>query len=367
MKKHHQFALGASVLALSVLTGYKAHALSVSQIAQAATPVANQYGLYPSVMIAQGILESSHGQSALATNYFNIFGVKYSSGTPVYLPTQEFLNGQMQNVVEPFQRYSSLYEACLAHAQLLRGSRLYSGAWRENTSSYADATAWLQGRYATDPNYASKLNYLIAELGLTAYDGGGVPASHPSALTSSSTSSSTTSSAVTGAGSYTVQAGDTLSAIALRHGTTVATLVSINHLANANSISVGQVLTLSGNGGSSYSSTASSSSSSAGTYTVQAGDALSSIAMKYGTTVQALLAANHLSSPDRLYVGQQLQIASSSSSYQSTSATGGGHTVQAGESLYSIAQANGTTPEKLAALNGITISTTIHPGQLLKV
>lgn len=119
--------------------------MSVQELAEAATPVANEYGLYPSVMIAQGILESSAGQSALAVNYNNIFGVKYTSGNPVYLPTQEFLDGQMHNVVEPFQAYASVAEACAAQARLLRGSFLYSGVWRENTSSYQDATAWLQG------------------------------------------------------------------------------------------------------------------------------------------------------------------------------------------------------------------------------
>ncbi len=156
MKQKNKLALGASIVALASLGGIKAQAASVQEIINAAVPVANDYGLYPSVMIAQGILESSGGQSALASNYNNIFGVKYTSGTPVYLPTQEYLNGTMTNVVEPFQAYSSVYDACVAQAKMLRASSYYSGAWRENTSSYLDATAWLEGRYATDPTYASK-------------------------------------------------------------------------------------------------------------------------------------------------------------------------------------------------------------------
>ena len=95
MKQKHKLALGASIVALASLGGIKAQAASVQEIINAAVPVANDYGLYPSVMIAQGILESSGGQSALASNYNNIFGVKYTSGTPVYLPTQEYLNGKM--------------------------------------------------------------------------------------------------------------------------------------------------------------------------------------------------------------------------------------------------------------------------------
>lgn len=88
MKQKHKLALGASIVALASLGGIKAQAASVQEIINAAVPVANDYGLYPSVMIAQGILESSGGQSALASNYNNIFGVKYTSGTPVYLSTQ---------------------------------------------------------------------------------------------------------------------------------------------------------------------------------------------------------------------------------------------------------------------------------------
>ncbi len=407
MKGKYKFALGASVVALSALGAVKTEALSVQALASVATPIANEYGLYPSVMIAQGILESSHGQSNLATNYNNIFGVKYYSGTPVYLPTEEYVNGQMVSVVQPFQAYSSLYDAVLAHAQLLRGSKLYAGTWRENASSYLDATAWLQGRYATDPNYAAKLNNLIAQLGLTAYDYGSVPSSdltgsssnayrvqagdtlssiavkcgisvskivsingltsandiHIGQLLKMSGTDSSASLTSSSNGNYTVQAGDTLSSIALKYGTSVNQLVAANELADSNTIHEGQTLKLSG--GSSSSST---SSSNSGTYTVQAGDSLSAIAAQYGTSVSSLRTLNGLSDANTLRIGQQIQLGSSSSSGASTTASvGNGHTVQSGESLYSIAVANGTTPEHIAALNGIGLNQTIHPGQTLQV
>ncbi|MQW22086.1 MULTISPECIES: LysM peptidoglycan-binding domain-containing protein [unclassified Lactococcus] len=366
MKKKHQFALGASVLALSVLTGVKAQALSVTSIAQAVTPVANEYGLYPSVMIAQGILESSHGQSGLANNYNNIFGVKYTSGNPVYLPTQEYINGQMQTVVEPFQAYGSLYESCIAHAQLLRGSKLYAGAWRENTSSYRDATAWLEGRYATDPDYASKLNYLIAELGLTAYDNGGIPSS---TLTSATTSSS--------GQSYKVQSGDSLSAIAAKYGVSVSSLVSINGLTDSNSLQVGQVLKISGSSTVTSTSSQTTTSSSAGTYTVKSGDSLSSIASQYGMTISQLMSANSISDADVIHIGERLSVSTASPATQTTTSSSSttsstqnsryAHTVISGESLYSIATANGMSAERLAEINGIGTNETILPGQTIMI
>lgn len=44
------------------------------------------------------------------------------------------------------------------------------------------------------------------------------------------------------------------------------------------------------------------------TYTVQAGDTLSAIARRFGTTVEAIVAANNLTDPDLIQVGQELVI-----------------------------------------------------------
>ncbi|AYF99639.1 LysM peptidoglycan-binding domain-containing protein [Lactococcus allomyrinae] len=353
MKRKYKLALGASIVALASLGGVKVHASSVQEIVNAAVPVANEYGLYPSVMIAQGILESNGGQSALASSYNNIFGVKYTSGTPVYLPTQEYLNGQMTNVVEPFQAYASIYEACLAQAELLRSSSYYSGAWRENTSSYVDATAWLQGRYATDPNYAAKLNNLISELGLSVYDQGGEISASQTSTTSSS------------AGNYKVQEGDTLSMIAAQYGTTVDALVSANDLENANDIHIGEVLQIAASSSAGGSST---TSSQAGNYTVQSGDSLYSIAEQYGTTVSAIMSANNIYDiATTLQVGQSLQIPVGSSTSTVSSVSSNTYTIQNGDSLYSIATANGMTADQLAAINGFGLDQMIHPGQTIQI
>ena len=96
--------------------------------------------------------------------------------------------------------------------------------------------------------------------------------------------------------SYTVQAGDSLSAIASRFGTTVAELVSLNNISDPNLIYVGQVLKIPSSGNSSR------------TYTVQAGDTLSYIAAKFGTTVSNLVTLNNISDPNLIYVGQVLYV-----------------------------------------------------------
>ncbi|HIS02838.1 MAG TPA: LysM peptidoglycan-binding domain-containing protein, partial [Candidatus Pullichristensenella avicola] len=97
----------------------------------------------------------------------------------------------------------------------------------------------------------------------------------------------------TGATTYTVQRGDTLSEIAERFGTTVSELVRLNSIADRDRIYPGQVLLLPQNG-------------CVDTYIVQRGDTLSEIAERFGTTVARLAGINGIRNADRIYVGQVL-------------------------------------------------------------
>ncbi|WP_194239605.1 glycoside hydrolase family 73 protein [Bombilactobacillus mellis] len=150
----------------------------IQQIAPLAQQYANYYGLYPSVMIAQAILESDWGRSTLAqapnNNYFGIKG-DYN-GNKVNMPTKEWDGSKYITIDSYFRVYPDMAASFADNGNKLRNGlswspRYYSGTWRENTSSYRDATAWLQGRYATDKNYASKLNNLITTYNLDQYDG----------------------------------------------------------------------------------------------------------------------------------------------------------------------------------------------------
>lgn len=109
-------------------------------------------------------------------------------------------------------------------------------------------------------------------------------------------------------GTYRVVAGDTLSAIAARFGTSWTALAAANHLADPNVIYPGQVLAV--GGGSAASTT---TTRSGGTYTVQAGDTLSAIAGRFGTTYQALAALNGIANPNLVEVGQVLRLSGSPS------------------------------------------------------
>ena len=112
---------------------------------------------------------------------------------------------------------------------------------------------------------------------------------------------------------YTVKSGDTLSAIAKKYGTTVSTLCSINNIKNANLIYVGQKLQIP-SGSSPAPAPTPSPSTGYITYTVKSGDTLSGIAQRYGTTVATLCSLNNIKNANLIYVGQKLKIPSNSPS-----------------------------------------------------
>lgn len=112
---------------------------------------------------------------------------------------------------------------------------------------------------------------------------------------------------------YVVRAGDTLGRIAARYGVSVSSLVNANHIANPNRIYVGQRLVIPGVSGSPAAPAPSPAPVTGSIYIVQPGDTLSKIAVRYRTTVAALVAANGLTNPDRIWIGQRLRIGGSSS------------------------------------------------------
>lgn len=149
----------------------------INKIADYAVGHAKSYGLYASVMIAQAIVESAWGGSGLSIEpNNNLFGIKGAyNGQSVYFWTTEYVNGEYIQVYAAFRKYPSYKESLEDNAKLLRygltsNSSFYNGTWLENTNSYQDATQWLQGRYATDPNYARTLNSIIAMYSLDQYD-----------------------------------------------------------------------------------------------------------------------------------------------------------------------------------------------------
>ena len=93
-------------------------------------------------------------------------------------------------------------------------------------------------------------------------------------------------------GSYLVKPGDSWWSIAAKHGLSMYALASRNGKTIYTVIHPGDKLTISGQ--------------TSRTYTVRRGDTLSSIASRLGVSVSHLVQSNHISNPNRIYVGQRL-------------------------------------------------------------
>jgi LysM repeat protein len=123
--------------------------------------------------------------------------------------------------------------------------------------------------------------------------------------------------------SYRVQWGDSLLGIAARYGITIGTIRSLNPALGAYPLA-GQILRLcSPCGGTSTSVVPTSAlgrggATTASGYTVQPGDSLSAIALRYGTTTYSLMTANRLTDPNLIRIGMRLTVTGSGSVARST-------------------------------------------------
>lgn len=163
---------------------------------------------------------------------------------------------------------------------------------------------------------------------------------------------------------YTVQSGDTLSSIASRYGTTVQELVDINGLSNPNLIYPGEVLRIMTNSTTHGSETRGTGSI---VYTVQRGNTLSQIANTYGVTVSHIVEINNIANPNLIYPGQKLRITESTNTNLNPVIQNNFYTVQRGDTLSGIARRYGISTQYLVRLNGISNPNLIYPGQMLKV
>lgn len=351
----------------------------IESVAQGAINGWTKYGVLPSVTVAQAILESGWGQSALSTQAHNLFGIKGSyNGQYVTMQTREVYNGQSYYIYDNFRKYANNSESVEDHGNFLYSNSRYANLLGDQ--SYASVARKLQSDgYATDPSYASSLIKLVEMYNLTQLDNIAFSGKQPVINNKNDYNYSNSGNADSSNGYYTVQSGDTLSGIALKFSTTSNKLAQLNSISNPNLIYVGQRLLVNQSSNSNSSSSGQSSSTTTNTetssasYTVKSGDTLSGIASQYNTTVNQIVSLNQLSNPNLIYVGQVLklknsQTTNSSSSSSSTAATTvGTYTVKAGDTLSAIASRYSTSSSTLASLNSLSNPNLIYVGQVLKV
>ncbi len=156
-----------------------------------------------------------------------------------------------------------------------------------------------------------------------------------------------------------VARGETLASIAHAYGTTVQAIAAANGLWNPNLIYAGQRLVIPA--GSTYPPPPQNNY-----YVVRYGDTLYSIARRFGTSIWAIAQANTIYNLNRIYAGMYLVIPGATTpGYPPTHVYP--YTVKPGETLASIAWQFGTTVQAIASYNGIPNPNYIYRGQVLNI
>lgn len=290
--------------------------------------IAAENDLYASVMIAQAALESGWGNSTLskAPNY-NLFGIKgeYNGNSVVKDTLEDDGSGEYYQIQDAFRRYDNYGESLTDYASLLTGDNDVNN-WRYNFYSGA--------RYSNTNSYQDATAHL------------------------------------TGRYATDTRYGDKLNRIIAENNLTQYDLASSDK-----PVSVVPSTPESNTGSN-------EAGSIAGTYTVKAGDGFWGIARRFGTTVEALKAANGTTS-NLIHPGQVIKLpgnsaivekpstpptnsVNTSENTEAITSVGGSYTIKRGDGLYAIARKHGMTLNQLKSLNGLS-SNLIHPGQVLKV
>jgi LysM repeat protein len=163
--------------------------------------------------------------------------------------------------------------------------------------------------------------------------------------------------------SHIVRPGESVSRIAGYYGVSVSAIVQANNLWNPNVIYPGQCLVIPICGGQAPGCVT--------IHVVKRGEYLKAIAVRYGTTVSAIVQLNGLGNPNLIYSGQRLKIPCTTPPPPPPPPPKPGcvniHVVKRGEYLKTIAARYGVSVTAIVRLNGIRNPNLIYPGQRLKI
>lgn len=356
----------------------------IQSVAPGAIQGWNEYKVLPSITVAQAIVESGWGRSALSTQAHNLFGIKGSyNGNSVVMRTREVYGGRSVYVNANFRAYANNSESVTDHGRFLNVNSRYRNLLGD--TNYASVANKLrQDGYATDPSYASTLIRFVQTYNLNQLDAVALSGKVVTNKQTESAQTPETNVTVSNTSYYTVKSGDTLSRIAGQFNTTVNNLAALNDIHNVNRIYVGQRLLVRQPAKQQQQTNSkqneTNTTTNSNTYTVKSGDTLSGIAGKFNTTYTQLAQLNHISNPNMIHVGQVLTLhqkttaqnttthhQESQQNKQVTTSANGTYTVKSGDTLSQIAARFNTTTSALASTNHISNPNLIEVGQQLRI
>lgn len=146
----------------------------VKEVLPGAIESYNKYGVFPSVTLGQGALESNWGNSGLTRKYNNAFGIKASkgwTGKVANMGTAEYGKNGRYNIKANFRAYDDINQSVLDHGEFLqKNSRYKNNGVFSAKNSQEQIKAIAKAGYATDPNYANSTYKLMESNGFVDID-----------------------------------------------------------------------------------------------------------------------------------------------------------------------------------------------------
>lgn len=137
-----------------------------------------QYGVPPSVTMAQAILESGWGKSGLAAVDRNYFGIKcqngafgtLANGCHIYNTTECDKAGNCFPTADAFRTYATMAHSFRDHGNFLKVNKRYAPAFAYTKDANNFIWQVWKAGYATDPNYYTKVTGIMTAYNLYRYD-----------------------------------------------------------------------------------------------------------------------------------------------------------------------------------------------------
>ena len=280
-----------------------------------------RYGIPASIKMAQGMLESDNGNSRLAREANNHFGIKCKSDW-----TGETISHDDDALGECFRRYATAEDSWRDHSEFLDKGQRYQFLFDLNPTDYK---GWAEGLskagYATNPRYPEMLIKIIEDNELYLLDQG-----------------------------RQIPLGDIIAREeAQRTGPDYELLTSEQVDVDNYVISM-----YNHNGYEIYSNNGSRF------VVAREGDDLSKISWLFGISERKLRRYNDLTPMQNIAAGNMVFIQPKNTRSDSGVVM---HTVKEGDTLHSISQQYGIKMKSLASLNKLTVNTKLLPGQQIKL
>jgi len=142
----------------------------VKELWPSAVQAADEIGTSPKVLIAQAALETGWGKYMVrnpdGSSSFNLFNIKADhrwDGKSSAISTVEYLGGQAKTQRADFRVYNSFSESFKDYVSFLKESPRYQKALSVASDDVAYVESLQKAGYATDPNYAKKIQRIMAD------------------------------------------------------------------------------------------------------------------------------------------------------------------------------------------------------------